>query len=253
MASGSQHEPPPPAGIDQVAVVGALAEPTRRALYEQVVDAGDWVSRDQAADLAGVPRATAAHHLDRLVDVGLLEVTYRRLSDRRGPGAGRPAKLYRRALRDVVVTLPPRDYELAGALLSRAVETATRERTDVFRAVLAEAAAEGRSFAEQMRERCDGDGAADEDGRREVLVRFLAEHGYEPAPEADGAVLMRNCPFHVLSQQHRELVCRMNAELLGSAVDGFGGTGLHALLQPQPGYCCVALRPGGSPATAGAG
>src|SRR5919107_538239 len=141
---------PPQARVDHVAVVGALAEPTRRALYEQVVEVDDWVSRDQAADLADVPRATAAHHLDRLVDAGLLEVTYRRLSERSGPGAGRPAKLYRRASRDFSVSLPPRDYELAGELLARGVVTALRDRTDVLRAVLDEAAAEGRSFAEEM-------------------------------------------------------------------------------------------------------
>src|SRR4051794_40021398 len=105
-------ERPPQARVDQVAVVGALAEPTRRSLYEQVVEMDDWVSRDQVADAAGLPRATAAHHLDRLVEAGLLEITYRRLTDRTGPGAGRPAKLYRRAPHDVVVTPPPPDHQL---------------------------------------------------------------------------------------------------------------------------------------------
>src|SRR4051795_12402479 len=99
---------PPQARVDQVAVVGALAEPTRRSLYEQVVEIDDWVSRDQIADAAGLPRAPAAHHLDRLVEAGLLEITYRRLSDRSGPGAGRPAKLYRRGARGGGGVPPPR-------------------------------------------------------------------------------------------------------------------------------------------------
>src|SRR3954449_1903220 len=155
MASTPKDDPqPPPDLVDHVAVVGALAEPTRRSLYEQVVEIDDWVSRDQVADAAGLPRATAAHHLDRLVDAGLLAITYRRLTDRTGPGAGRPAKLYRRASRDVVVTLPPRDYELAGELLARAVLTASSGETDVVTAVHREAAAEGQHFAQEMRERC---------------------------------------------------------------------------------------------------
>jgi len=242
MAGTSEDDDPqpPPARLDQVAVVGALAEPTRRSLYERVVEIDDWVSRDQVADAAGLPRATAAHHLDRLVEAGLLEITYRRLSDRTGPGAGRPAKLYRRAPRDVVVTLPPRDYELAGELLARAVVAASASGTDVLAAVRQEAAAEGQHFADEMRERYDGDGAADGQARRDVVVDVLAEHGYEPVREGT-KVLLRNCPFHRLSRQYRELVCGMNVQLLESAVDGFGDTGLTARLEPREGYCCVTL------------
>lgn len=246
MVTTEDDPQPPPAPVDQVAVVGALAEPTRRAVYEQVVELDDWVSRDQVADATGLPRATAAHHLDRLVDAGLLEITYRRLSERTGPGAGRPAKLYRRAPRDVVVTLPPRDYELAGELLARAVVTASAGGTDVLAAVRQEAAAEGQHFAEEMRRRYEGDvedlGAdgADARVRQDVVVEVLAEHGYEPVRE-DATVLLRNCPFHRLSQQYRELVCGMNVELLSAAVDAFGGSGLTARLEPREGFCCVAL------------
>jgi predicted ArsR family transcriptional regulator len=234
---------PPQARVDQVAVVGALAEPTRRSLYEQVVEMDDWVSRDQVADAAALPRATAAHHLDRLVEAGLLEITYRRLTDRTGPGAGRPAKLYRRAPHDVVVTLPPRDYELAGELLARAVLTASAGDTDVLTAVRQEATVEGRHFAEEMRERCARDAEDGPDARRGAVVEVLAEHGYEPVL-ADGTVLLRNCPFHRLSRQYRDLVCGMNLQLLGSAVDAFGETGLSAALDPREGYCCVTLSPG---------
>ena len=242
---------PPPAPVDHVAVVGALAEPTRRSLYEQVVEMDDWVSRDQVADAAGLPRATAAHHLDRLVDAGLLAITYRRLTDRTGPGAGRPAKLYRRAPRDVVVTLPPRDYELAGELLARAVLTASSEKTDVLTAVQQEAAAEGRHFAEEMRELAARDDETDPHARRDVVVEVLAEHGYEPVL-GDGTVFLRNCPFHRLSQQHRELVCDLNVHLLSSAVEAFGDTGLSARLDPREGYCCVTLGPAGRGPSGGA-
>lgn len=42
---------------------------------------------------------------------------------------------------------------------------------------------------------------------------------------------------------HRELICSMNLCLLEEAVAGGRGTGLRAVLDPQPGMCCVALLP----------
>ena len=92
----------------QVAAVAALAEPTRRRLYEHVVRSPHPLSRDDVAGAMGVPRPTTAFHLDRLVADGLLDVHYERRSGRTGPGAGRPAKLYRRAECSVSVSLPER-------------------------------------------------------------------------------------------------------------------------------------------------
>ena len=109
-----------------VAAVAALAEPTRRRLYEYVVRRPHPVSRDDVAGALGVPRPTAAFHLDRLVADGLLDVHYERRSGRTGPGAGRPAKLYRRAECSVSVSLPERRYDLAGELLAAAVVEAER-------------------------------------------------------------------------------------------------------------------------------
>src|SRR5262245_38638769 len=93
---------------EQAAGIGALADAVRRALYEYVVAQPDPVGREQAADAAGVALHTAKFHLDRLVDEGLLDVEFRRLGGRSGPGAGRPAKLYRRSARQWAVSLPSR-------------------------------------------------------------------------------------------------------------------------------------------------
>src|SRR3546814_13356991 len=82
---------------DGLDVLGVLAEPTRRRVYDHVVANGDWVSRESVAAALGLERPTVAHHLDRLAGDGLLEVEFRRLTGRQGPGAGRPAKLYRRS------------------------------------------------------------------------------------------------------------------------------------------------------------
>src|SRR5215217_6271856 len=108
----------------RVAEIAALDQPVRADLYELLVDRDDWVGRDDAADALGVPRAVAAFHLDKLADAGLVDTRFERPPGRGGPGAGRPAKKYRRAEREVAVSLPDRRYDVAGALLADAVADA---------------------------------------------------------------------------------------------------------------------------------
>lgn len=71
----------------RVSAVAALDEPTRRKLYDHVVRQPTPVSRDDAAAALGLPRATAAFHLDRLAGEGLLDVVHERRTGRTGPGA----------------------------------------------------------------------------------------------------------------------------------------------------------------------
>jgi predicted ArsR family transcriptional regulator len=217
----------------QVAAVAALAEPTRRRLYDLVVRRPDPVSRDEAAAIGDVPRATAAFHLDRLVADGLLEVVFERRSGRSGPGAGRPAKLYRRAQAAVSVSLPDRRYDLAGELLAEAVTEAEASGEQAAAVLSRIAYLRGRQLTER---------AGPAEGRAAVLG-VLEEHGFEPRPE-DDVITLANCPFHVLARTHTELVCGMNLRLLEGVLDGVGDSGLAAELAPAPGRCCVRLAPG---------
>lgn len=220
----------------QVAAVAALAEPTRRLLYEHVVRQPAAVSRDEAAEATEVARASVAFHLDKLVDEGLLDVVYERRTGRSGPGAGRPAKLYRRAACDVAVTLPERHYDLAGGLLAAAVDETTTAG-EAPRAALARLAFErGRELGVAARGEDDA-----EDGRA-VALRALEQNGFEPRAEG-GAVTLANCPFHRLAREHTELVCGMNLRLLGGVLEGATAGDLTARLQPSPDRCCVRLEP----------
>src|SRR6187402_1469129 len=97
-------------GLEQLSV---LAEPVRRRLYLHVAEQQEPVSRDAAATALGITRSLAAFHLDRLVEAGLLDTEFRRLTGRTGPGAGRPSKLYRLTPGEVRATLPERRYEVA--------------------------------------------------------------------------------------------------------------------------------------------
>lgn len=231
------------ARLDELAAISALGDPRRRALYDFIAGTGDWVSRDQAADAVGLERGTVAHHLERLAADGLLDIDFQRLSGRQGPGAGRPAKLYRRASRDFEVSLPPRDYELAGKMLVEAADRSRREGTDIVTALDQVASAEGRRLTEEIRTRMDAGGARrSAAGRRRAVLDALQEQGFEPHPREDGTVILRNCPFHQLAQDHTDLICGMNLCLLTAAVEGVGKTGLGARLEPEEGLCCVKLH-----------
>ena len=127
------------ASLDQLAV---LAEPIRRRLYEFVVSQPAPVGRDEAAQGVRIGRPLAAFHLDRLVAGGLLETEFHRRSGRTGPGAGRPAKFYRRAAgRHLEVSLPPRRYGLAAEILAEGLDRSTEPEAGAM--VLEAARAEG--------------------------------------------------------------------------------------------------------------
>src|SRR5690606_4759597 len=117
------------------------------------------VSRDQAAAAVGVQRGLAAFHLDKLAAEGLLDVEYRRLTGRTGPGAGRPAKLYRRSDRQIDLTLPPRGYDIAARLMAQAIEAAGADGASVRHHLAREAFELGRSIGRDAVERA-GPGAS---------------------------------------------------------------------------------------------
>ena len=217
-----------PGGPD-LAPLSSLDDPVRRRLYEVVTSQPGPVSRDEAASAAGIGRALAVYHLDKLVESGLLTASYQRPPGRRGPGAGRPAKVYARSDREFAVTVPPREYELAARLLVQAVEADPSDRS---RAVLAEAA---RRLGTELGSAFERDA-----GKRDVKG-VLTQQGYEPCGGADDVIRLRNCPFHQLTEQHREVVCGMNLALVEGLVDGLGAGGLRPVLDPQPGHCCVAI------------
>ncbi len=219
---------------DDIASVALLNEPVRRSLYDWVVAQRRPVGREEAATALEITRALATFHLDRLADGGLLETAYRRLNERRGPGAGRPARVYWRADREIAVSLPERRYQLAADVLARAIEDAPAAADATVRAA--------RAIGHEI-------GARARHGRRRspgrVLRDTLEAQGYEPAPpDPRGVVRLRNCPFDALVDQHRPVVCGMNLALAEGMSEAIGEALPYApVLDPQPGFCCVTFVP----------
>ena len=227
-----------------VAGVAALADPIRRDLYLYVSAQPAPISRDQASDGLGIARHTAKFHLDKLAEEGLLDVSFKRLSERRGPGAGRPTKLYARSSRQLSVILPERRYDIAGQLLASAIDNAAAQATTPADALNAAATGWGRNVADQARV------AAGRQPSPERLVacacQALTENGYEAQRSAD-TIVLRNCPFDALAREHTELVCGMNLAIMTAVTEQLQETALTPLLEPAPDRCCVVLVPTDAP------
>jgi predicted ArsR family transcriptional regulator len=225
-----------PAIPDPVAAIALLDEPRRRALYEYVTSRREPVGRDEAARALGMGRELAAFHLDRLAGAGLLDVEFRRLSGRSGPGAGRPAKLYRRSASEASASFPSRDYARLAELLAGAVEV----DPDHAAQSAADEAARARGRQEGSRARAKAGPRAGTPQLRAGLIELLADVGYEPAAVADPAeIRLQNCPYHALVANHRQLTCGMNLAWAHGVIEGLGDPGFEANLAPEPGYCCV--------------
>lgn len=224
---------------EQIASVAALADPVRRSLYAYVAGSEDAVGRDEAATAVGVPRHVAKFNLDRLEQDGLLEADYARPPGRTGPGAGRPAKVYRRSGHEVSVTLPERQYDVAGHVLAAGITIAQERGLPVGEAVSEAARAAGQELGAAARAAVpDADSSGL--GLTEAIIDVLRHRGYEP--RADGhTIRLANCPFHRLSREHTDLVCGMNLDLLTGVAEAAGATDVRTRLDPVDGQCCVVL------------
>lgn len=244
MWAGRGRQPPVNQGqLDaDVAGLASLAEPTRRALYLYVYAQDRPVSRDEAAAGVGVPRHRAKFHLDRLVDDGLLETEFARRTGRQGPGAGRPAKFYRRGARELAITLPERRYELAGQLMARAISEAQGDELPVAETLGRAARERGRSLAGLVERRAGNSRSP------AVLLAaargVLDDEGYETQSDPAGLTLA-NCPFRALAAEHTALVCGMNLAIMEGLLERLGRLRYAAVLDPAEGRCCVRLVPEG--------
>jgi predicted ArsR family transcriptional regulator len=218
--------------------LATLSDPRRRDVYDLVAGADGPVTRDQVSETLGMTRSLAAFHLDKLADIGLLDVSFARSPDRpAGRGAGRPSKRYQLSDLDVGISIPPRRYDIVGRILARAIGAGGPDGSP-----WETARQEGRRLAEGYLE----GGSAPPGTLAAQVEHVLADTGY--APLADGVHLrLRNCPFHSVADAMPELVCSVNHGFLTGILEGLGA---DASMTATPvdsrerGCCCVDVDTG---------
>lgn len=192
----------------------AFGDPTRRALYGLVVEATEPLSAGEAADLVGVHRTVARAHLQRLAELGLLQVRVRR-----GAKGGRPAKVYVVAPEPLAAVLPPRRYERLAALLIGALRQSAGGEAEA----VAAAAAIGWQFGREEVARLSAAGTAvcDKSGGSLRLTpsaaqRWLDDNGFRATvlDEASVDICLRNCVFREIAAAEPLLVCALDRGIL---------------------------------------
>ncbi|MDQ1700594.1 MAG: hypothetical protein QOG34_2457 [Frankiaceae bacterium] len=229
----STTEPVPSPPPDSL-VLEMLAEPTRRQVYDTVRRSPAPMTREAVARAVDIGVRLAAFHLDRLAAAGLLTVDFARPEGRGGPGAGRPAKRYSAARRDVEVALPPRRYHLVARILAAAVTAAPE---DAGAEALAIADAEGRRVGE-----AHATTARKSRQRLATAATALESMGYEPRRER-GRLCLGNCPFDGVVDVSPPLVCGLNQRLVQGVLDGLGiADRCRAELDGVAPDCCVTVH-----------
>lgn len=205
---------------EAVDLLCALDDGVRRACYLQVREAGAPVTRAEVAAAVGIAVGLAAFHLDKLVEVGLLDADYGGTPGRAG---GRPAKRYQPSAVALEVALPPRRYDVLARVLAEAADTGA-SRQEIGHRVGAEV---GRAHRH-------GTGTA-------RLREALGELGFEPSGGGDG-IVQRNCPFAAAQRVAPLLVCQVNHAIVEGLLEALDAGGSHrAVLDPAAGRCCVLI------------
>jgi predicted ArsR family transcriptional regulator len=220
-----------------VAAVAALVDDSRRRMYDFIRAARRPVSREEAAASVGISRKLAAFHLDKLVEVGLLQASFAPVGGIRR--VGRTPKVYEPTDTGVRISIPERHPELLAELLVDAVQADPAGRTARQTAV---------DLARQYGERLGAarrtllrPGRLGVDRALTALTALLAEHGFEPDRDGPARLRLRNCPFQPLAERAPELVCALNHSFIAGMIDGLQATRISPMLTPRPGECCVRL------------
>jgi predicted ArsR family transcriptional regulator len=186
-------------------LAGSLGDTTRRGIYIAAREAAEPVTASEIAEAFAIHTNVARHHLDRLVADGYLQVTHRRRTGKRGPGAGRPAKHYEATGKEVSVQFPARRHDLLAELLVRVVE----------RLAPAEAAAVAEEIGYEYGRELAAEVGLPQDAGFATAVHAVARAmigvGFDTeAQAADRILVTRFCPFGETAVNHPEIVCRID-------------------------------------------
>jgi len=198
--------PGPEARLD---LLKTLGDNTRYAIYLELARSPKPLSTADVAESLGLHLNTVRPHLERMREVGLLEVR----RDSRG-AVGRPQKLYSLAAEAPSLGLEPPVYPmLSRMLLQVAVDASVDDEV-----VLDAGRHAGRSMAHRVKAPASVPCA-------ELAVAMLDGMGFDPATVTEGertSVAFGHCPFAELAEAEPQVVCALHRGLLEGFVDEIG-------------------------------
>lgn len=155
------------------------------------------VTAEEAGAALGIHRTVARGRLERLLQAGFLETRFARTNGRKGPGAGRPAKLYAAAPERRALEFPPRRLaSIVGRLLD---ELPVQGRNAALRRV-------GEGYGHDAATAAGLRAVTDVRRGLEAVCAALRSLGFPVTLEradADGAVITTpDCPLRPLVRDH---------------------------------------------------
>jgi predicted ArsR family transcriptional regulator len=193
--------------VDRLPVFKALGDNTRYAIYLELARSPTPLSTADIADSLDLHPNTVRPHLERMRDVGLLDVD----ADSQGT-VGRPQHRWSLATDAPSLGLEPSGFRLLARLLAGVAATANVESELVAQVGRLQGMAAGAARAAAGTQSC-----------LEALVDELADLGFDPAVADDGAVTtvaFTHCPFQELAEAFPELVCHLHRGIVEGIVQG---------------------------------
>jgi predicted ArsR family transcriptional regulator len=218
--------------VMELAVLKALADETRYAVYRELSTSTKPLSAQDLADRLGVHANTVRLHLERLRDVGIVDVE----AVHRGT-VGRPQHLYFLADGAPGVGFDPPAHALLAGLLAALAERVGADPDD--------ATDTGHAWGVEAGTRTRAGSCL------RALESELHRLGFEPAvgpgdgtSEGRARIDFLHCPFRELAEAYPELVCNLHRGLCEGVVDQVGGGSVaefSTLYDPEPCHVTVAV------------
>jgi predicted ArsR family transcriptional regulator len=185
----------------------ALGDNTRYAIYLELARAPMPLATAEIAESLALHPNTVRPHLERMRDVGLLEVT----TDAQG-AVGRPQHRYSLAPDAPSLGFEPPAFPVLARMLLRLAVSAGLPAADAIEA--------GRDQGFVAARQPDRVGTC-----AEALTAELAALGFDPADVTDDTgttIAFTRCPFRELAEANPELVCGLHRGLVEGFVDARG-------------------------------
>jgi predicted ArsR family transcriptional regulator len=206
-------------------LTAALGDATRRAIFIAVRESSEALTVGMVAELFGIHRNLARHHLEKLTEDGFLLVGHQPTPHARK--AGRPPKHYQATTRPIQISYPTLRYDLLVDLLTKVLDRLSPED-------LSEVAEEvGRDYGEELAAEI---GTPEEAGYEEAVrgvVGAMSGIGFAMNPDLEaGHLLTYHCPFGEAAISYPEVVCSLDRGIVSGLFEAIA-RGSETVLHPH--------------------